>query len=87
MQHKERTYRQAKGVIRCQTFKPADATVDAVLASVSTMIDVPQEVISSLKRQLSRQPKLIFTDFLLLLQKEAFFRETLAEYQLYRLSA
>jgi uncharacterized protein YihD (DUF1040 family) len=44
------------------------------------MMDVPQEVISSLKRQLSRQPKLTFTDFLLLLQKEAFFRETLAEY-------
>ena len=54
------------------------------------MLNLPEEVVDQIKRQITNcEPtaKLTFTDFLTLLQKEAFFRECLSDAQMYKMSA
>lgn len=54
------------------------------------MLNLPAKVVEGIRRQITLaevSTKMTFTDFLSLLQKEAFFRECLSDCQMYKLSA
>ena len=53
------------------------------------LMDIPDSVVTDIRRQFKKtdlDTKITFSDFLTLLQKEDFFRETLSEAQMYRMS-
>ena len=54
------------------------------------MLNLPKEVVIEIRRKITNMgstANLTFTEFLTLLQKDAFFRDCLSDAQMYKLSA
>ena len=62
-----------------------------VLDSLQSMFTMPQSVVDNIRRQLTLgdpvTARMTFTDFLVMLQKEAWFRDVLSDSQIYKSSA
>jgi hypothetical protein len=82
LSHRDLTYKQPKNPLRSQSFKPAEATVQEVIESIKSMMNLPQSSIENLQRQMPQSlmsEKMTYADFLDLQTKEAFFREVLTQ--------
>lgn len=85
--HKNGVYKHAKGTMRCKANKMPQADISQVIDNISSMVYLSDQHIQNMKNQFNTDKKITFDEFLQLLQREAFFRETLAEAQIYHQSA
>jgi ABC-type microcin C transport system permease subunit YejB len=77
--HKDSVYKHAKGTMRCKANKMPQADIQQVIDNISSMIHLSPEVIENMKKQFNTDKKITFDEFLQLLQRQAFFRENLAQ--------
>lgn len=81
--HRQNVYQHAKGTMRCQANKMPSASISQIMDNVKQLISLDPERLETFKKQLDADKKNTFDEFLQALQREAFFRQSLSNAQIF----